>query len=134
MTGNLRKSRSWTATGRDERADMEFKVTTYGSIRVIHLSGDFFLYAAPTIDESWEKMLETEPSVIAFDCKDLTFIDSAAIGTLVKFVSTSGKKDINVEFINVKEDVMKIFAACRLDTIFKITTRQDFCRRYDLPC
>jgi len=113
---------------------MEFKVTTYGTISVIHLSGDFYLYAAPTIDESWEKILETEPSVIAFDCKDLTFIDSAAIGILVKFFNTSGKRDINVELINVEEAVKKIFAACRLDTIFKISTRKDFCKRYDLPC
>jgi len=113
---------------------MEFKATTYGTITIIHLSGDFYLYTAPTIDESWEKILETGPTVIAFDCKDLTFIDSAAIGILVKFLNTSGKRNIVVEFINVEEDVMKIFAACRLDTIFKISTRTDFCQRYGLPC
>ena len=113
---------------------MKFRISEFDEVRIIHLSGDFYLYAVPAIDESWDEVIQAGPSVIAFDCKELTFIDSAAIGILVKFVKSADEKNIDVEFINVKSGVMKIFTACRLDTVFKITTKKDFCARNNLSC
>jgi len=63
--------------------------------------------------------------VIAINCKELEYIDSSAIGTLVKFLNNATSKGIKLQFFDLNPSIQNIFKTARLDNFFTITTREN---------
>lgn len=60
------------------------------------------------------------PCDVVFDCKELNFLDSTALGTFVKIfkkLKADGKK---LRLINLQAKLKKLFVICALDAIMEI--------------
>ncbi len=112
---------------------MIITVTKHGSIIIFRLKGDFFLESVHGMEKNWDEVIVENPEVIAFDCRELVFLDSAAIGTFVKFMKVSQEKDIDLFFINLLEPVNKIFKTARLDNYIRVIPEKEFIQKYKLP-
>lgn len=105
---------------------MEVKAEAKGSIIIISLDGEFSLGNVKDVERVWNDKVATGPSVIAFDCKKLSFIDSSAIGTLVKFLNASSKGGFKMLFFDPSESLGRIFHTAKLNRIFTVMSREEF--------
>lgn len=97
---------------------------------VIDLAGEFDIDVIRNVEKAWNEALERNPKVIGFNCKELTFIDSSAIGTLVKFMNSATSKKITLTLFNLAPAVITIFKTSRLDKFFSINSKEEFERKF----
>ncbi len=63
---------------------------------------------------------ENAPCDVTFDCQELDFLDSTALGTFVKIfkkLKADGKK---LRLVHLQAKLKKLFVICSLDTIMEI--------------
>jgi anti-sigma B factor antagonist len=63
---------------------------------------------------------EKSPLDLTFDCKELNFLDSTALGTFVKIFKTLKADGKKMRLINLQAKLKKLFVICSLDTIMEI--------------
>jgi anti-sigma B factor antagonist len=99
-------------------------------LTIIQIEGEFHIGNVVKFEELWHTLIEKKPSVIALDCSKLDYIDSSAIGTLVKFLNNAMSKKIKLVFFDLNKPIQNIFKTARLDNFFTITTREQIKRDY----
>jgi anti-sigma B factor antagonist len=97
---------------------------------IIHLSGEFRIEMISRVEEVWNRQMEKNPRVIAFDCRALDYIDSSSIGTLVKFVNAATNKKLEFVLYGLNREVRKIFETARLTKFFGLLSTQEFESKY----
>jgi len=102
---------------------MELKVDEANGIVHIHVKGEFHIGNVSSFEELWHAQIEKKPKMIAIDCNELGYIDSSAIGTLVKFLNNAMSKKIKLVFYDLNPAIKNIFKTARLDNFFTITTK-----------
>ncbi len=84
----------------------------------ITIAGEIDLSSA---DAFYQKVADAYQSALlplTFDCKDLTFIDSTALGAFVKVNRMTSANGHNVTIKGAKNNVKKLFVICALDKVF----------------
>lgn len=109
---------------------IDVKVNQVKDVVIIDLIGEFDLDTINRVEEQWQQVLEKQPKVIGINCQKLKFIDSSAIGTLVKFLNSAMSKGIELVFYDLNKQISAIFKTARLDNFFTITTREEFEKKY----
>jgi len=109
---------------------MDLVIKKLGKLFVLKIIGEFYLKNILEIDKTWNDLINEMPGIVAFDCSKMTFIDSSAIGTLVKFVNDSKKRNIEVVFVSLNSSVRKIFDATRLDKMLNVISGDEFESEY----
>jgi len=97
---------------------------------IIHITGEFRIEMIAKVEEVWNLQVGKKPRVIAFDCREMEYIDSSSIGTLVKFVNTATNKKIEFVIYGLNREVSKIFETARLTRFFGLLTVQEFESKY----
>jgi len=105
-------------------------VREYGKVVVLVVEGELFLGNIKGLEIVWDEQIEKKPEVIALNCGGITFMDSSAIGSLVKFHNQAGRIGIQLVCIDLTPSLMKIFVAAKLDKIFTIVSEQEFKEKY----
>lgn len=109
---------------------MDLSVEESEKVTIIKVTGEFHIGNVNKFEELWHSLIEKQPPVIAIDCKDLEYIDSSAIGTLVKFLNNAMSKKINLLFFDLNKAILNIFKTARLDNFFTIITRDELESKY----
>ncbi|MCX7678490.1 MAG: STAS domain-containing protein [Spirochaetes bacterium] len=100
------------------------------SICIFHIKGEFFIDSIHKVEKIWEEEISKNPKIIAIDCSELSFIDSSAIGTLVKFLNAAMSKNIRLVFYDLSDSIKQIFETARLYNFFTITSKENFEKEY----
>lgn len=100
---------------------MVFEAKIENEIPILHLSGRFDAYEVPQMDEWFEDHIETYTYVIV-DFLNVTFIDTRALSTLVKWMKKLREKDGDLKLTRFSNPVRVIFELSRLDKAFSIYT------------
>lgn len=108
----------------------EVEVQQKGKVVVITLPKYFYIGNIVEVEQSWENILKKEPSVIGFDCEKLEFIDSSAIGTLVKFFNSSVKNNIEMYVFGLKNELIKIFDTTKINRVMSVIKKTEFEERF----
>lgn len=109
---------------------LNIKVNQLADVVIIDLEGEFDIDVIRMVETAWNEAVKKKPSVIGFNCKDLKFIDSSALGTLVKFMNSASNKKIDLTLFNVVPSIISILKTSRLDKFFTIHSKEDFERKY----
>jgi anti-anti-sigma factor len=109
---------------------VKIKIKDHEKIKVMALDGEFFLGDVRRVEEKWDELVSTGPEVMAIDCKELKFVDSSAIGTLVKFLNNANAHSYKLIFFDLRESIIKIFEKAKLNKVFTIITRDGFKEEY----
>ncbi len=109
---------------------LQVTVEDKNNIVILHIIGEFYIESIQKVEKIWEDEVAKTPAVIAIDCADLMFIDSSAIGTLVKFLNNAMSKKIRLVFLDLNPSIQQVFSTARLNNFFTITTRSKFEREY----
>ena len=105
---------------------MKVDVADHGQCKIMKLEGEFFLTSVRQVEDTWNRLVAEAPSVIGIDCKEMSFLDSSAIGTFVKFLHNAMSHNIKLIFFDLNESIIKIFNKAKLNKIFTIMTREEF--------
>ncbi len=109
---------------------IDVKVNEMDEVVIFELIGEFDLDSISTVESKWQEVVEKKPKVIGINCNKLQFIDSSAIGTLVKFLNGAMSRGINLVFYDLSKSISAIFKTARLDNFFTITTKEEFEKKY----
>ncbi|MBN1532220.1 MAG: STAS domain-containing protein [Spirochaetes bacterium] len=109
---------------------LKIKIDEFGKTAVIRLSGEFYLGSISAMEDLWDRLIGKDPSVIGIDCHDLDFIDSSAIGTLVKFLHGTEHRGITMTLFDLNPQITRLFETAKLNTVFSIIDRSEFMKRY----
>ncbi len=100
---------------------MEYTVQTGSGSTVYFLSGRFtFADHEKTTEIKNELDRNTNIQCCIFDLKDVEFIDSSGLGSLIVFGKAANNHDAQVVLRKPQEKVLKILMACRYDEKFSI--------------
>ena len=86
----------------------------------ISLSGDIHSVNAEEFYTTIANAYTQTPASILFDCAQLNFIDSTALGTFVKILKKVKTDGNTMKLINLQAKIKKLFVICSLDTIMEI--------------
>lgn len=100
---------------------MAFNATTRDNIPVLQPEGRFDAYQVDEIDTWFEGIISNNSYVIA-DLYQVTFIDTRALSTLVKWMKKLRDVQGDLKLINLSNPVRVIFELSRLDKAFSIYT------------
>lgn len=101
-----------------------------GKVVVLVVEGELFLGNIKGLETVWDEQIAKKPEVLALNCAGVTFMDSSAIGSLVKFHNHAGRIGTQLVCIDLTASLMKIFIAAKLDRIFTIVSEQEFKEKY----
>jgi len=109
-----------------ETGVVQIDVFEHGALKIIRIKGEFFLGYVRQVEETWNQLAAGSPEIIAIDCREMTFVDSSAIGTFVKFLHNSMALNFKLIFFDLNESIIRIFSKAKLNKIFTILSREDF--------
>jgi len=109
---------------------INLSVEANGGLIIISISGEFYIENIQKVENAWNEQVMKSPETIAINCGGLLYIDSSAIGTLVKFLNSAMNKNIKLVFFDLNPSIQQIFKTARLNNFFTITSKENFEREY----
>ncbi len=96
----------------------------------IKLIGEYDIHEVHFFNSLFTDELGNKPAAIALNLNEMTYIDSSAIGSLIRCMNMAIKD--NIEFIcyNLNERIVEIFRLARLERCFQILTDDEFQDKY----
>jgi anti-anti-sigma factor len=109
---------------------ISISIEDHGEIIVLNIEGDFYIDNISQAEKIWNDQVLKRPRVMAINCKKISFIDSSAVGMLVKFLHIAMKKNIELIFFDPSETIIGVFNTAKLVNFFKIMSRTQFEMEY----
>jgi len=100
------------------------------NIQIITLPEQFDVRSISAVEVLWEKTVIKKPEIIGMDCGNLKYIDSSAIGTLVKFYNSSLNKNIEMHLFDLRSDLARIFDATKISRLISVISKESFYQSY----
>lgn len=82
---------------------------------------------APEIKQDLTNLLKVKGSHVVLDLKNIKFIDSTGIGTLISALKTSRENNCSFKICSVQKEVMSLLCLMKLDQVFDILPDMECC-------
>lgn len=102
----------------------------HGNVVRMTIAGEFYIESIQRAEDTWREIVEKRPKAIGINCKNIKFIDSSAIGVMVKFLNNAMKLNIELVFYDLSDSVLSVFKTAKLGNFFKIMTKAQFEQEY----
>ena len=101
---------------------MEFKLESKNTdeFLVLYPKGELDVYNTKKFKEKSIKLYEKDKKDILFDCKDLEYLDSTGLGSLIYILKEVEKNDNKIVIENLNPQIMKLFKITKLEDMFEI--------------
>lgn len=86
---------------------------------VVEMGGDLDISSSPKFTEAVEENFNKDSDII-FDMEDLDYIDSTGLGAFMTIFRQIKDTDYDIEIINAKDNIKKIFTITELDKVFRM--------------
>lgn len=101
---------------------MDFKVDSKveeGSL-ILSLFGELDVYSTPKFKEEVKSAYEENKLNIILDCKNLEYMDSTGLGSLIYLLKIVNEDNKKISIKNLSKQILKLFKITKLDEIFEI--------------
>ena len=88
--------------------------------RVISVAGELDLYTAPELKPALMAASGGGPGAVIVDLTECTFIDSTALGILVKAKKALAAEAIELSLVTSDRNILRVFEITGLDRVFTI--------------
>jgi anti-anti-sigma factor len=109
---------------------LSFIIEDTADVVIVNIKGELHHEKVSELEHVWNEQIRKPASVIAINCRELAFIDSPAIGALVKFFNEAMKKGKKLVFFDLSPGIQQLFGTSRLERLFQITTKREFETQY----
>jgi anti-sigma B factor antagonist len=100
------------------------KVSWVGRRAVVEAHGDIDLHRSATFQQTLLALLDRDPERIVIDLRNVPYMDSSGIATLVKVLSRTRKSGTDLRLFGLSARVRSLFEITRLDTVFPIAASE----------
>lgn len=105
---------------------MNIHTETKGNVAIIHLDGELLLDNVNNLKDIWRKHLYAHPGTIAFDCSNLSHVDSTAIANFIIFCRESDEHDVEMIMFDLSPRIMEFFDKINLEKYLTVISKQEF--------
>jgi len=98
---------------------LELKQTEQNGNCIIHAKGEIDLYSSPQLREAILKACKAKPTRLGIDLRDVGYMDSSGVATLVEGLQAAGGAD-SFALLAPSQSVLKVLQLSRLDSVFTI--------------
>ena len=105
---------------------LEIRVEDRDAVSILHIKGEFYMESIDKVEEIWGDIITKSVDYVAINCSKIEYVDSSAIGILVKFHNLSKSEGKSLIFYDLNDIVMSIFHTAHLDSFFSIFSLEDF--------
>lgn len=109
---------------------MEVDSRKQGDIVIIKLDGKFNIEFIDRFDSVFRAHIIESPSLIAVSLQDIEYVDSSALGSLIKAMNFSKKSNIKFCIYDLSPNILTVFQLSYLDKYFEITTADELSKQY----
>ncbi|MDA3901635.1 MAG: STAS domain-containing protein [Spirochaetes bacterium] len=110
---------------------LEIEYVSFSNAPAMIVRGRYDISSITTFEESFKKLLEKAGSAVGVNLKNLTYIDSSGIGSLIRCFNLARKRGITCYFYDINSDIMTVFQLSKLDTFLKVVTNEEFELRFN---
>lgn len=94
------------------------EVSSANARTVVKCSGRLTTDAADKFKAEAKRLIERSTSLV-LDCKELSYIDSAGVGSLVAIYTSAQKAQCDFRLLNLSQRVLDLFHITNLDKVFQ---------------
>jgi len=99
---------------------LEIESKIQDSIIEIKPIGEVDIYTSPELKNQIFALIEERNNDIIIDCESLDYIDSTGLGVLMSIYKKMQANSLNLEIINLKPNIYKLFDITGLNKVFNI--------------
>ena len=101
---------------------MEFKLESKitDEFLILYPKGELDVYNTKKFKEKSIKIYEMDKKDILFDCKNLEYLDSTGLGSLIYILKEIEKDGNKIVIENLNNSIMKLFKITKLEDMFEI--------------
>jgi len=99
---------------------LEIESKIQDSIIEIKPIGEVDIYTSPELKNQIFALIEEKNNDIIIDCESLDYIDSTGLGVLMSIYKKMQENSLNLEIINLKPNIYKLFDITGLNKVFNI--------------
>ncbi len=109
----------WNPTRRTrERNEFGLDVASDDAATVVRVRGEVDLHTAPLVEQQLQQLLGDGAREIVVDLAEVTFLDAAALGTLVRTANRLRRCDGDIRVSSPTRSVQKTLQITGLDAVF----------------
>jgi anti-sigma B factor antagonist len=89
-----------------------------GDVMKVSLSGEVDIYTSQELKDKLYSVIDSSPSDLYIDCRELNYIDSMGLGIFVGALKKSKQNGNNIHLSGLKGNIKKLFLITGLDKLF----------------
>jgi anti-sigma B factor antagonist len=99
---------------------MKIQVRNADSISIIDCAGEVDLYSSPALRETLLKELQSGAPSVLINMREVTYIDSSGIATLVEGLQLSRQTQTHFGLYDLRNNARSVLELARLNRVFAI--------------
>jgi len=109
---------------------MEIDTFVQDNIIILKLSGKFNIDHVEKFNKLLNDYFRQSVSAIAIELHRIEYLDSSALGSLIKAMNIAKTNKIDFCLYNLEENILSVFRLSYLDKFFVILTKEEMSSRY----
>lgn len=109
---------------------LKIEVDRDGGLVIIQLAGKYDITEITNFEKIFIGEMEKRPKTIAMMLRDLKYIDSSGIGSLVRSFNLAEKYGIDFVCYNLNKNIEKILSLSKINLFIKILSEDEFLNTY----
>ena len=99
---------------------LDVRTSTSGSVHVLHVAGDVDFLVSDQFSTAIDAALAAASSSLVIDMSSVRFIDSSAIGILIRAHKSMAGRPGSFALVAASPMILRVISIVRLDTVFSI--------------
>jgi len=104
---------------------MQVKIQDKETVTICYVSGDIDINSAPLIRKELEKVLSGKKAKVLVNLKDVSYVDSSGLATLVELLKNIRAYGGKLKVCNMAAKIKTLFEITKLDRLFEILPSED---------
>lgn len=104
---------------------MRIRLEEKSSVSVCYVSGEIDINSAPQIKKDFDKIISSKKPKIIVNFKDVAYIDSSGLATLVEFLKNVRGYGGKMKLSNLSAKIKSLFEITKLEKLFDIQTEEE---------
>lgn len=105
---------------------MRIYIEKRNSISIFRIAGDIDMDTSPDIKKTFSRsMVNKNKSKVVINLKEVAYIDSSGLATLVEILKTLRASESKLKLTNLSDKVKGLFEITKLDKLFDISADEE---------
>jgi len=104
---------------------MHIKTEDKNNVRICYINGEIDINTAPQIKKIFDKMLAEKVPKIVINFKDVSYVDSSGLATLVEMLKNIRGYGGKLKLSNLSSKIKSLFEMTKLDKLFDMCIDED---------